>query len=130
MDNVIVTGTEVIPLTSLLVVTSPAVLSDEGLGGPQALPISNAGGAALNISSVTTDGSGDFATISNITFGPLLGIGGNGTINFDFAPGVAPVAGLYTTNLTVVSDDPSSPTIIATVRGGGYSLSVDVRPEL
>lgn len=28
-----------------------------------------------------------------------------------------------------IEADPSRPTIIATVRGGGYSLSVDVRPE-
>jgi hypothetical protein len=126
-DNITLSGEEIAPGGPNLVVTSPAVLVDEGLGGPFSIPIENLGTAQLDIASVATDGSGAASTISNITFTtPLAANGGAGTIDFDFAPDAGP--GLYTTNLVVVSNDPNSPTTVAleiTVRDPEIALAAD-----
>lgn len=112
LDLVVLGGTETAPLTPSLLVTSPAEFDDEGDGGSYQIPIQNIGLGELNITSITTDGSGDASAISNISFDtPLSASGGSGNISFDFTPNDG--AKVYATNLTVVSNDPGSPTIVA-----------------
>ena len=112
IDRITLGGQETAPPDPQLVVTSPAEFTDDGLGDTYLIPIQNLGAAALSISSVVTDGSGNASTISSINFDtPIAATGGSGNISFDFSPDAG--AGLYTTNLTIISNDPGSPTTVA-----------------
>jgi len=114
VDNITLSAIETAPLDPILLVTSPSNFTNDGVAEGFSIPIQNVGLGELTITSVTTDGSGDASAFSAITFDtPLSASGGSGTIDFNFDPTSIGEAKTYTTNLTIVSNDPSSPTTVA-----------------
>lgn len=110
IDNIVLSGEEIAPLNPTLAVASSFQFIDDGLGNIYEIEIGNTGAAELVITSITTDGSGDASTVTDILFDTPLAPSSAGIADFQFTP-TGP--GTYTTNLVVTSNDPNSPTIIA-----------------
>ena len=79
-----------------------------GSSGTQSLTVSNAGSTALSISAANMTRAG-FATVG-LSLPMTVAAGGSGTINVDFVPSAS---GSVTGSLSLVSNAPTSPTVIA-----------------
>jgi hypothetical protein len=79
-----------------------------GSSGKQSLTVSNAGSTALSISAANMTRAG-FATVG-LSLPMTVAAGGSGTITVDFVPSAS---GSVTGSLSLVSNAPTSPTVIA-----------------
>lgn len=110
-----------VPATSRIDVPASFSFSTSNIGvaQQQSLPILNIGGAALNITSITSNNP-QFTVVSP-SLPATIAAGAQSPIGIRFTP---TGAGLQTGTLTIVSNDPATPTINIALSGLGGSATV------
>jgi len=101
-------GVQLQPQVSVLPASLAFGSGNIGSSGTQSLTVSNAGSTALSISAANMTRAG-FATVG-LSLPMTVAAGGSGTINVDFVPSAS---GSVTGSLSLVSNAPTSPTVIA-----------------